>query len=314
MNTQLLGLHHVTAIVNDPQENVAFYAGVLGLRLIKRTVNFDDPYTYHLYYGDEVGSPGTIMTFFPWPDAPHGSRGTGQVSAMSFAVPTGSLTYWADRLDQYGVRHSDPEERFAQPLIAFYDPSGLLLELIETPTVNDLPGWQGGPVPAQSAIRGFAGVTLDVANAAPSSRLLTEVLGFREVAQHANRTRYAVGTGLFGAHVDLVERKGVPFGRIAAGSVHHVAWRVADDAAELEWQQWLRQAGVEVTEVRDRQYFHSIYFREPGGVLYEIATDTPGFMIDEPLETLGTTLQLPSWFEPMRPQIEQRLPALDVSA
>jgi glyoxalase family protein len=310
MDDRILGIHHVTAIVGEPQENVDFYTIVLGLRLIKRTVNFDDPYTYHLYYGDELGRPGTIVTFFPWPGAQRGSNGTGQVSAMAFSVPDGGLDYWAARLTENDCRYGGPEERFGRQVLSFYDPSGLLLELIAQPGVEAQPYWSGGTVPHEYAIRGLSGVTMTVGQLEPTAALLTDVLDFRHVATASNRARYEVGDGGPGAQVDVVSRPDVPFGNIAVGSVHHVAWRVAGDEQELVWREKIIRSGFEVTEVRDRNYFHSIYFREPGGVLFEIATDTPGFATDEAPETLGRALKLPQWLEPMRGQIEQRLPMI----
>jgi glyoxalase family protein len=308
----ITGIHHVTAIVDDAQQNVDFYADLLGLRLIKRTVNFDAPDTYHLYFGDELGRPGTIMTFFPWAGAARGSNGSGQMSATAFAIPQASLDYWLARLSNRGIRHADPAQRFGHDVVSLYDPAGLLLELVARPDVAERQGWQGGGVPAEHAIRGFDGATLTLGNSAASSDLLTEVMGFRELGSEGNRTRYALGTGEAGTLVDIVSRPDLPFGRIGAGSVHHIAWRVPDDAHELTWQQKLRSYGVQVTEVRDRQYFHSIYFQEPGGVLFEIATDNPGFTLDETPEQLGQALNLPPWLESQRTMIERMLPPLTV--
>lgn len=314
MKTHISGIHHITAIVADPQANVDFYTHVLGLRLVKRTVNFDDPYTYHLYYGDELGRPGTIITFFPWPGGRHGSRGTGQVSATAYAVPEGALDYWAERLTHHDVRFGGPEERFGEQVLSFYDPSGLLLEIVAQPGVEVRPVWRGGPVLPEYALRGFAGATLTVAARDPTATLLTDILGFRYVAAAGNRTRYAVGEGVAEALVDVVSRPEVPFGQIAAGSIHHIAWRVADDAQQQVWRDTLIRSGFEVTPVRDRQYFHSIYFREPGGVLFELATDNPGFAIDEPPEQLGQHLKLPPWFESRRAEIEAKLPPIMIPA
>jgi predicted esterase/catechol 2,3-dioxygenase-like lactoylglutathione lyase family enzyme len=306
MNT-LLGLHHVTAIVEDPQENIDFYTNVLGLRLIKQTVNFDDPYTYHFYYGDELGRPGTIVTFFPWPDGRHGSRGTGQISAMAFAVPAGALAYWQERLSSYEWRFGGPEERAGAPTLSLYDPAGLLIELVEQPAGAPRAAHSYTDVPAEAAIQGLFGVTLTVAQAAPTAEFLTERLGFRAVAGRPGQPRFAIGSGAGAAVVDLVEQPGVPRGQIAAGSIHHVAWRVPDEPALLDWRDQLTHQGAEVTPIRDRQYFRSIYFREPGGVLFELATDQPGFAIDEAPAALGTRLMLPPWLEPQRPTTERRL-------
>ncbi len=312
MKTPLTGIHHVTAMSSDPQQTVDFYADVLGLRLIKQTINFDDPSTYHLYFGDESGRPGTILTFFPWLHIRRGREGSGQVSAITFAVPAGALPYWTARLDSYGLRFSDPAPRFEQQVVQFYDPSGLLLELETQPDVASKPYWHGGEVPAEAAIREIAGITITVARRELTAALLTEVLGFRQLASEDTRTRYATADGGSSTLVDLLHRPDLPYGMLGAGSVHHVAWRVPDDAQQAAWREALTDAGVAVTPVRDRQYFHSIYFQEPGGVLFEIATDTPGFTLDEPLDALGSSLKLPPWLEPQRGSIERNLPPIQV--
>jgi glyoxalase family protein len=300
------GIHHVTAIASDAQRNLDFYAGLLGLRLVKQTVNFDDPSVYHFYYGDEVGRPGTLLTFFPIPGARRGRPGTGQATATAFAVPEGSLPYWADRLAR--LAPAGPERRFGEEVLTFYDPDGLRLELVATREAASLPGWSGGPVPAEHAIRAIYGVTLTLEELEPTVRLLTREMGFRLVGQEGNRYRYAVDQGGPSQVVDLIAAPGTPRGLVAAGSVHHVAWRAPSDEAQQQVLHQLRQAGYHVTPVQDRQYFHSIYFREPGGVLFEIATDPPGFAIDEPVSALGTSLKLPPWLEPHRAQIRGLLP------
>jgi len=311
MNT-LLGIHHVTAIVDDPQENIDFYTDILGLRLVKQTVNFDDPYTYHLYYGDDQGQPGTIVTFFPWPGGRRGSRGVGQISAIAFAVPTGALAFWQERLTTNDMRFGGPQERFGAAVLSLYDPAGLLLELVEQPA-RDRGSAHSSDVPPEAAIQGLFGVTLTVAQVAPTAAFLTDRLGFLPIAGGLEQARYAIGAGADTAFVDLVVRPDVPRGEIAAGSVHHVAWRVANDTAQEFWQQELTRQEAGVTEIRDRQYFRSIYFREPGGVLFEIATDLPGFAIDEAPAELGTHLMLPPWLEPQRSDIERRLPSIRVA-
>ncbi|NJK79254.1 MAG: ring-cleaving dioxygenase [Chloroflexaceae bacterium] len=312
MSLHFAGLHHITAIVDEPQDNVNFYAGVLGLRLIKRTVNFDDPNTYHLYFGDEVGSPGSIVTFFPWPGAPHGTRGAGQVSAFALAIPEASVAYWEQRLTDSGITFGGPEQRFNERVLSFYDPAGLLVELVTHPDATNMHGWTGAEVPAAYAIRGLHVVTLTVQQADASVRVLTEAMGFRYLATEGDRARYVTAEGGVGAIVDVIARPDLPFGRVAVGSVHHIAWRTPNDDEQARWRRHLIQHGMMVTEVRDRQYFHSIYYREPGGVLYEIATDNPGFAFDEPVETLGTTLKLPPWLEPRRESLERTLLPLDV--
>lgn len=311
MSPHLPGIHHVTAIAGDPQQNVDFYVGVLGLRLIKRTVNFDDPGSYHLYYGDATGSPGTIMTFFAWPGAPRGRVGTGQVSVTSYSILQQAIGYWLERLRPHGVRVAGPSARFDEQVLAFEDPDGLPLELIAHAAADGRSGWDGGPVPPEHAIRGFYGVTLAERGSDQgcehTTALLTEGMGFRLVAESGNRHRFATGDGAPGALVDVLCQSGAPPGQIAAGSVHHVAWRTSDDAQQAAWRRQIAAFGVNVTPVRDRQYFRSIYFREPGGVLFEIATDPPGFTVDEPPERLGTSLKLPPWLEQRRALLERTL-------
>lgn len=308
------GIHHVTAIVDNAQQNVDFYHEVLGLRLVKRTINFDDPYTYHLYYGDENGTPGTIVTFFPWEGGRHGSQGSGMLSAMSFSVPAGSLAYWQARIAGYGLRQSAIGSRMGERNLELYDPSGLLLELVESDAGVRGVAPRNSDVAAKHAIRGLAGVTLTVAEAEPTAALLQDVLGFRAGLTEANRTRYLLGHEPTAARLDLLLRNGLPRGQVRAGSIHHVAWRVADDASQLAWRERLEQAGVQVTPVRDRKYFHSIYFQEPAGATFEIATDSPGFAIDESAAQLGTELQLPPWLEEQRADIERHLPPITNTA
>lgn len=305
----LPGIHHITAIAGDPQENVDFYMGLLGLRLVKRTVNFDDPASYHLYYGDDIGRPGTVMTFFAWPGAPRGRSGTGQVGVTSFSIPFESIDFWQERLTSAGVAVNGQEERWGDLVLAFEDPDGMALELIAAREGDERPGWADGPVPAEHALRGFHAPSLFVGSIEPSERLLTSIMGFRRVAADGARIRYAAGDGRPGDLVDLVRRP-QERGWQAAGTVHHIAWRTLDDEEELAWQARLQRNGVGVTEVRDRQYFHSIYYREPGGILYEIATTEPGFTIDEPRELLGTSLKLPPWLERHRARIEEALPPI----
>lgn len=321
MHEQLRGIHHVTAVASDPQMNVDFYVGVLGLRLIKRTVNFDDPGTYHLYYGDRAGSPGTIMTFFPWPGSPRGQVGTGQVGVTGFSIPKGVFTYWQDRLARHTVVVKDPLIRFDEQVLAFEDPDGLPLELIAAEN-DPRPGWPDGPVPHAHAIRGFRSVTLleRGGGACEPTKSLLASLGFRLRHQDGERFRFTAGAEADGAalaggpggFVDVLCVTGLPSGQIAAGTVHHVAWRTPDDARQLAWRRRIAEMGIAVTEVRDRQYFRSIYFREPGGVLFEIATDPPGFATDEPIERLGADLKLPPWLESRRAALERSLPPIRV--
>jgi glyoxalase family protein len=280
--TAIPGLHHVTAIAGDPQANVDFYAGVLGLRLVKRTVNFEDPNTYHLYFGDCAGRPGTLLTFFPWPGASRGQRGAGQATATAFAVPERSLSYWADRLAAAGAPLDRPVRRFGEEVLALDDPDGLRLELVERTGATPDGPLDHGDVPAEHAIRGLAGVTLTERHVAATEALLASTLGLRRVGREGTRTRMQTAGRELGAVVDLVEERDGPAGSIAVGTVHHVAFRARDDAEQQAWRAGLLSAGLAVSPVRDRNYFRSIYFREPGGVLFEIATDGPGFAADEP--------------------------------
>ena len=305
MCNALLGLHHVTAIVGEPQRNVDFYEGLLGLRLIKKTVNFDDPSTYHLYFGNGDGSPGTILTFFPWPGAQRGRRGSGQATAIALRVPDDSLRFWRARLHAYGVAFTETAPRFGEPVLSFTDHDGLQIELIAGADGGD--GWGGGTVAAEQAVRRMHSVTLTEAGYENTADLLTETMGFHAVGEEGGRFRYAAKDGSAGALVDVICLPEAPRGHIAVGTVHHVAWRAADDAAQAQWHETLARQNHNVSPIMDRTYFHSIYFREPGGVLFEIATDPPGFAIDEPAAELGTHLMLPPWLEPRRADLEQTL-------
>ncbi len=307
------GLHHVTAIAGDPQRNVDFYGGVLGLRLVKLTVNFDDPTTYHLYYGDGQGHPGTILTFFPWPGVARGRIGTGQVTVTSFAVPERSLPYWRDRLGKRSVEFRNARSDFGEETLALRDPDGLQLELVGASGADPNRAWERGPVPIEQAIRGFHHVTLEENEHELTASMLTDALGFEEIARQGNRRRYVVGDGAPGAMVDLLSSPEGRSGRVAVGTVHHVAWRTATDAEQAQWRDALRGRRYDVTSIRDRVYFRSIYFREPGGVLFEIATDPPGFTVDESLERLGSSLQLPPWLEASRSELERVLPSIELA-
>ncbi|HEX9068867.1 MAG TPA: ring-cleaving dioxygenase [Ktedonobacterales bacterium] len=308
------GIHHVTAIARDPQLNINFYAGVLGLRLVKLTVNFDDPGSYHLYYGDALGHPGTILTFFAWPHGLGGHKGTGAANVIAFTIPAASRDFWAARLDAHGILHHAGGDGFSGSLLTFEDPDGIEIALVPVAGAEATPveRWRGEPVDASHAIRGFHHVTLWEEDARPTARLLIESFGFREVGMAGDFIRYhsasdADGPGTF---VDVRTVTGHAEARIAVGSVHHVAWRTPTDAEQLAWRERLHGQGLHTTKVLDRQYFHSIYFREPGGVLFEIATDPPGFAVDEAPDKLGTHLKLPPWLEPDRAGIEAELPPL----
>jgi len=302
------GIHHITAVSGEIDRTLDFYRRVLGLRFVKRTVNYDDPGTYHLYFGDEVGRPGTILTFFPWPGGHRGRQGLGQAAVTAFLVPEGSLGFWVERLVAAGIPHDGPVRRFDEQVLSFADPDGMLLELVAR--TDALPtAWQGGPVPAEHAIRGFHGITLWVNGDPGTQALLTGPLGFRVAAEADGRTRL-VGSAPVGNVVDLRQVGGFWRGAGGVGTVHHVAFRAADDAAQDDVRRQLIDQDVRATPVQDRQYFRSIYFREPGGVLFEVATDWPGFTTDESPAELGTGLRLPAWLEPDRAAIEQALPPI----
>jgi glyoxalase family protein len=313
MDNRIRGLHHVTAIASDPQRNLDFYVGLLGLRFVKRTVNFDDPGTYHFYFGDNRGTPGTMLTFFPWPGARRGARGTGQVEATAFAISPDSIGFWLERLKQHRVTAEKMSTRFGEEVIRFMDPDGLLIELIASSFLGRVEPWADSSIPAEHAVRGFYSVSAALEGYERTARLLTESFGYRLMDASGNRFRFAsLDDSAPGRIIDLLCLPDTAIGRVAAGSVHHIAFRAKDEAEQLQWREHLIDLGYNVTPVIDRTYFHSIYFREPGGVLFEIATDPPGFTLDEKLEELGTHLRLPSWMESARPQIEEVLPPIQV--
>jgi len=308
----MAGLHHVTAIAGDAIRNFGFYTRDLGLRFVKKTVNFDDPGTYHFYYGDEVGHPGTILTFFPWEHAAPGRGGVGQTQQTAFRVPARSLGYWIHRFIEKGIAHEALEKRFGEAVLPFTDPDGMSLALVGVPGAENEAGWSNGDVPAEHAIRGFQGVTLLLDSAAKTAAILTDVFGFAEIAREGSTIRFRAPGDAAGAIVDIYEAKGFLPGRQGSGSVHHIAFRAADDAAQSEMARKLVQDhGMHLTEQKDRNYFRSVYFREPGGILFEIATDIPGFAVDEPVASLGQALKLPAFLEPHRKEIAAVLPALD---
>ena len=310
---KLRGIHHITAIATDPQRNLDFYTKMLGLRLVKRTVNFDDPATYHFYFGDRAGSPGTIITFFPWTGAARGTRGNGQVVATSFAVAPNAIDFWKKRLSDERVLAEETTARFGQRVLRFTDPDGLTLELIASAQLNQVEFYDQSNVPGEFAVRGFNAPTLEVQTAKLTEQLLTETFGFELVGQEQSRRRFSLDSGAPDAQIDLIERGEAGFGNIAAGTVHHIAFRTANDDEQLHWRAKLEELGLRVTPVIDRQYFHSIYFREPGGTLFEIATDNPGFATDESVEHLGEALRLPPQYEEHRSSIEQVLPRISLA-
>jgi glyoxalase family protein len=308
MAARLLGLHHVTATVDDAQADLNFCIDALGLRLVKKTVNFDNHHVYHFYYGDERGTPGTIWTTFPYKahGVPFGRKGTGQITVTSFSVPGGSLGFWKERLSALGVSVVDDEPRFGEDVITCSDASGLMFELVSNRRDERTP-WNQGGVPQSAAIRGLHSVTMTIASAQPTMNFMKQHLGFTVVDQSANRIRLAVNGDAPGRIVEVLEAPAAGAARNGLGTVHHVAFAVGTADEQLELRESLLRAGARVTEVRDRQYFLSIYFREPGGVLFEIATVKPGFDVDEPLADLGKDLKLPPWEEPYRREIEAGL-------
>lgn len=303
-------IHHVTAIAGEPRRNLDFYAGLLGMRLVKLTVNYDDPGTYHFYFGDELGRPGSLLTFFPWDGGRPGRQGTGQINGVALAIPQGSLGYWVERLLSRGVKYEGPSRRFGEQVLAFADPDGMMLELVAAPSAAGLEGWRDGPVPAEHAIRGVRGITIWEDGDAGSAAFLTGTMGYTVREEADNRVRLESGSDRLGSVVELRRAPGFWRGTDGVGTVHHVAFRAGDDAEQLVRQRELREMGVQVTDVRDRTYFRSIYFREPGGVLFEIATDGPGFTVDESPAELGSALRLPARLEGLRQRLEASLPPL----
>ncbi len=306
------GLHHITAVARDPQRNIDFYHNLLGQRLIKKTVNFDVTDTYHFYFADEIGTPGSVLTFFAWPDSDSAVRGNGEAQITAYNIPAGSLGFWQTYLKKNGVDTLPIEQRFGADVLAFDDPDGMRIELIETATPPAVRLWEDGPIPADVALRGFHSTTLWLSEIEATAEMLTNVMGYRFAGQAGNRYRFVAQDGEPGSVLDLLHRPGQPYAHFGAGSIHHIAFRVQDDAEEVAYQQALYNAGFRVTPVRDRSYFHSIYWRTPGGVLFEIATDTPGFALDETVAELGSGLRLPPWLESQREQIARSLAPVTV--
>jgi glyoxalase family protein len=303
MTKKTLGIHHITAIVGDPQENVDFYASVLGLRLVKKTVNFGDKVRYHLYFGNEEGAPGTLITFFAWPGAVNGKVGDGEVGVSSYAVPVGAIDFWKTRLESFKVSYTEIE-RFGEQYLQFQDPHGLLLEIVERE--EGAPNrWEFGSVTEDVAIKGLGGATLFSAKSAETAEVLNNVLGLELVGEEGDYIRFKSASELG----NIIDIKATSFGKgeQGPGVVHHIAWRTKDDAEQLAWKSFVEGNGYEVTPVRDRNYFKAIYFSEPGGTLFEIATDPPGFAHDESLETMGEKLMLPKQFEDEREKLESIL-------
>jgi glyoxalase family protein len=338
----ILGIHHVTAIARNPQENFEFYSGILGLRLVKLTVNFDNPTTYHLCYGDELGRPGTIITFFPWVNMPPGFRGTGQIVTISFLIPENAIEYWSNRFKDYRIVHYEPKKRFNnnEQIITFYDRDGLKLELVASKEAENrkINAWKNGPIPVDYAIRGFYSITLSIDGYEETASLLTNEMGFSKIANEGNRFRFQIKdkfsdesslknhdrnnddqrfiqstTSSSSSIVDIVCLPYAQPGTMGVGTVHHVAWRTPTDESQLEIHKKMLRKKLNTTPVIDRLYFHSVYFREQDGILFEIATDNPGFLIDQKLEELGQKLVLPKWLEPRREYLEKTLPSINIS-
>lgn len=308
MENKILGLHHITAIAGDAKRNFNFYSNILGLRFIKKTVNFDDPGTYHFYFGDEVGSAGTILTFFPWGEGiQQGRKGSGMATEIGYSVPKGSLDFWQKRFEKYNVIYNKPAEKFGEKYLTFLDPDGLKLELIESKTEDNRKAWETDEVKADVATKGFHNITLTLNDIKPTAAVLTEIFGYKLIDQDVNRYRYATDAVENAAIVDLVELADEKRGLNANGTVHHVAFRVQNDEILMKFREKIEAYGLQITPQIDRQYFHSLYFREPGGVLFEIATDNPGFTVDESLEELGKNLKLPAQYESQREAIEAHL-------
>ena len=310
MEHKIQGLHHITAIAGDAKRNYNFYTEVLGLRFIKKTVNFDDPKTYHFYFGDEIGSAGTILTFFPWGNSiPQGRRGSGMATEIGYSVPKGSLEFWIERFEKHNVIYNKLAEKFGERYLTFLDPDGLKFELIETDDTRK--PWITNEVTVENATRGFHNITITLNDIKGTANVLTSIFGYELVSQEANRYRYVVDTVAHASIVDLVELPSEKRGHVANGTVHHVAFRVKDDETLMYFREKVEAGGLNITPQIDRNYFHSLYFREPGGVLFEIATDNPGFMVDESVEELGENLKLPAQYESRRSELENHLVKLN---
>jgi glyoxalase family protein len=306
----ILGLHHITAIANNAKRNHDFYTKVLGLRMVKKTVNFDDPGTYHFYFGNENGTPGTILTFFPWEGIGQGRNGTGMATDIGYSVPAGSLDFWKDRFKEFNIRQQPVNERFGEQFLSFQDPDGLQIDLIVPEKEDKRKPWTTEEVKANAATKGFYNVTLTLKTIKATAEILTDVFGYEQLKQEGNRYRFITDAIEGAAVIDLLEAPGIPAGHNAAGTNHHIAFRVKDENIQMEFREKIAGRGLNPTPKIDRDYFYSVYFREPGGVLFELATENPGFTVDEPLTELGSHLKLPRQFEPSRKQIEKVLPVI----
>jgi glyoxalase family protein len=310
MDNKILGLHHITAIAGNPKRNLDFYTKVLGQRFVKRTVNFDDPGTYHFYFGNETGTPGTVLTFFPWQNVRQGYNGTGMATNIGYSVPDGSLEFWTHRFKQFGVKHEEAGEKFGEKHLSFQDPDGLKLDLVVAKNEDTRKPWETDEIKSTVATKGFHSVTLTLRRLEPTIEVLTDILGYHLLKQEGNHYRFVTDAIDNANVVDLIIAPDVPAGLNAAGTNHHVAFRVQDDNILMDYREKVLSKGYNITPKIDRDYFFSLYFREPGGVLFELATDNPGFTKDEPLNELGTHLKLPKQYESARAEIEKVLPEL----
>jgi glyoxalase family protein len=311
MQSRVLGLHHITAIAGNARRNLEFYTKVLGLRLVKKTVNFDDPGTYHFYFGDEQGTPGSILTFFPWEGIKQGHTGTGMATEIGYSVPSGSLDFWLEHLQRYKVKHDEQNEKFGEKYISFRDPDGLKINLIVPENDDSRKPWVTNEIDKDVATRGFHSVTLMLKNVTPTAKILTDIFGYQLLKQDGMNYRFSTDAIENASIVDIIEAPGVAAGVVAGGTNHHVAFRVKDDTILMDYREKIESIGLNITPKIDRDYFFSLYFREPGGILFELATDNPGFTKDESLSELGTHLKLPRQYESSRIEIEKVLPVVN---
>jgi glyoxalase family protein len=310
MEDRILGLHHITAISGNAKRTLEFYTKILGLRLVKKTVNFDDSGTYHFYFGDEKGTPGSVLTFFPWEGIRQGYTGSGMATEIGYSVPLDSLAFWADRFKQYKVKFDEAEEKFGEKILSFRDPDGLKLKLIVPSSADNRKPWETAEVNGTVAAKGFHSITLMLKNVTPTAKILTDILGYKLLKQDGINYRFVTDAVDNASIVDIIEAPSIAHGVVAAGTNHHVAFRVKNDNILMDYREKIESFGLNITPKIDRDYFFSLYFREPGGVLFELATDNPGFTKDEPLNELGTHLKLPKQYEESRAEIEKVLPVL----
>lgn len=311
MKNKIQGLHHITAIAGNAKQNHDFYTKILGQRLVKKTVNFDDPGTYHFYYGNEHGTPGTLLTFFPWEGIAKGTPGNGMATEITYSVPAGSLDFWEQRFKDNNVSFGEKAKRFGETYLPFTDPDGLNLSFIVTKSADVREAFTTQEISANNAAKGFHSTTLSLDNIEATAKILTEIFSYSLLAQEGNRYRFVTDAVENANYIDLLEIPGGKRGYNAGGTNHHVAFRVPDEETQMAFRELILEKNFGITPKIDRDYFYSLYFREPGGVLFEIATDNPGFTVDEPLSELGTHLKLPKQHEYLREQLEQTLPKID---